>query len=89
METIRLLRTEPRRSGTGPERDPVLNPKTQGPTMKQVYLRRSTDTGYVPPRRSTLQVLRRVLGLATVSESLSDLSHWRRRRPAAAKNAGK
>jgi hypothetical protein len=47
--------------------------------MKQVNLRRSTDIGSIPPRRSTLQVLRSVLGLETVSESLSDLSHWRRR----------
>lgn len=48
--------------------------------MKQVNLRRSTDIGSIPPRRSTLQVLRTLLGLETVSESLSDLSHWRRRR---------
>jgi hypothetical protein len=53
--------------------------------MKQVNLRRSTDIGSIPPRRSTLQVLRSVLGLETVSESLSDLSHWRRRREAPVK----
>lgn len=53
--------------------------------MKQVNLRRSTDTGSIPPRRSTLQVLRSVLGLETVSESLSDLSHWRRRQESSAK----
>lgn len=50
--------------------------------MKQVYLRRSTDIGYIAPRRGTLAMLRAMLGLTTVSESLSDLSHWRRR-PAA------
>lgn len=53
--------------------------------MKQVNLRRSTDTGSIPPRRSTLQVLRSVLGLVTVSEALSDLSHWRRRPESSAK----
>jgi len=52
--------------------------------MKQVYMRRSTDQGNIPPRRSTLQVLRSVLGLVPVTESLRDLSHWRRRRSAQA-----
>lgn len=43
------------------------------------YNRRRTDRGYAPQGRSTLQVLRSVLGLVPVTESLSDLSHWRRR----------
>ncbi len=50
--------------------------------MKQVYMRRSTDRGSAPRGRSTIEVLRSVLGLMPVTESLRDLSHWRRR-PAA------
>ena len=57
--------------------------------MKQVYMRRSTDRGTVAPRRSTLQVLRTVLGLLPVTESLRDLSHWRRRPAAASESAEK
>ncbi|HEU4882210.1 MAG TPA: hypothetical protein VFT45_08195 [Longimicrobium sp.] len=43
------------------------------------YTRRSTDRGYVTRTRSTLQALRKVLGLVPVSESLQALQHWRRR----------
>jgi hypothetical protein len=57
--------------------------------MKVVYMRRSTDNGHVESRRSRLQVLRSVLGLVTVSESLSELSHWRRRPATQAQKAGK
>jgi hypothetical protein len=41
--------------------------------------RRHTDRGYVPQFPATLSVLRRVLGLVPVTESLGSLSHWRRR----------
>jgi hypothetical protein len=47
--------------------------------MKQVYMRRSTDSASLPPRRSTVQALRSMLGLVPVTESLRHLSHWRRR----------
>jgi hypothetical protein len=47
--------------------------------MKVVYMRRSTDIGHLETRPSRLQALRNVLGLVTVSESLRELSHWRRR----------
>ena len=43
------------------------------------YARRSTDHGSIPRRPSTLDTLRRVLGLVPVTESLRSLSHWRRR----------
>jgi hypothetical protein len=43
------------------------------------YSRRSTDRGYVAQTRSTMQALRKVLGLLPVSESLQALQHWRRR----------
>lgn len=56
--------------------------------MKQINLRRSTDHGYIPPRRSTLQSLRRALGLVTVAESLRDLSHWRRMRASREQRVG-
>lgn len=46
--------------------------------MKQVNMRRSTDCGNVPPRRSTLETVRRALGLVPVTESLRSLSYWRR-----------
>ena len=52
-------------------------------------MRRSTDAGHIEQRPSRLQALRSVLGLVTVSESLSELSHWRRRRTAEAQKAGK
>ncbi|MBW3572260.1 MAG: hypothetical protein KY467_14255 [Gemmatimonadetes bacterium] len=45
----------------------------------EAYNRRSTDHGYVARTRSTIQALRKVLGLLPVSESLQSLSHWRRR----------
>ncbi|HEX6369384.1 MAG TPA: hypothetical protein VF006_10655 [Longimicrobium sp.] len=51
------------------------------------YNRRATDRGYVARTRSTLQALRSVLGLATVSESLRPLSHWRRRPSRATRSA--
>lgn len=44
------------------------------------YNRRRTDRGYVVAQtRSTMQALRKVLGLLPVSESLQALQHWRRR----------
>ncbi|HEY0021176.1 MAG TPA: hypothetical protein VGC13_33040 [Longimicrobium sp.] len=57
--------------------------------MKQVYMRRSTDSASRPPRRSTLQALRSMLGLVPVTESLRHLSHWRRRPEASSASAGK
>lgn len=42
------------------------------------YSRRSTDRGYIARTRSTMQALRKVLGLLPVSESLQALQHWRR-----------
>lgn len=50
------------------------------------YSRRSTDRGYIARTRSTMQSLRKVLGLLPISESLSSLQHWRRRPAAAQKN---
>jgi hypothetical protein len=47
--------------------------------MKQVYMRRSTDSASLPRRRSPLQALRSMLGLVPVTESLRHLSYWRRR----------
>ena len=47
--------------------------------MMTIYARRSTDHGSIPRRPSTLDTLRRVLGLVPVTESLRSLSHWRRR----------
>lgn len=73
------MHTEPRGSGAGAVDGRRPTRKLQGLTMKVVYMRRSTDIGHVEPRRSPLQALRNVLGLVTVSESLSELSHWRRR----------
>lgn len=56
------------------------NAKIQDTTMTaESYTRRSTDRGYVAGTRSTMQALRKVLGLLTVSESLQALQHWRRR----------
>jgi hypothetical protein len=44
------------------------------------YNRRRTDRGYISRTGSTtLQALRKVLGLLPVSESLQALQHWRRR----------
>ncbi|HEX5871284.1 MAG TPA: hypothetical protein VFY65_12745 [Longimicrobium sp.] len=43
------------------------------------YNRRGTDPGYIARTRTTLQSLRRILGLVPVSESLRSLGHWRRR----------
>ena len=40
--------------------------------------RRHTDRGYIAPFPTTLSVLRRVLGLVPVTESLGALGHWRR-----------
>jgi hypothetical protein len=58
----------------------VPNAKNQDPTMTaESYTRRSTDRGYVARTRSTMQALRKVLGLLPVSESLQALQHWRRR----------
>ena len=60
--------------------DRALNAKTQEPTMTaESYNRRRTDRGYIARTRSTLQALRKVLGLLPVSESLQALQHWRRR----------
>lgn len=42
------------------------------------YNRRSTDQGHTPSPRYTLKVLRGVLGLLPVTESLPSLQHWRR-----------
>jgi hypothetical protein len=55
-----------------------MNLKIQEWTMKQVNMRRSTDCGNVPPRRSALERVRRALGLVPVTESLRSLSYWRR-----------
>jgi hypothetical protein len=57
--------------------------------MKQVYMRRSTDSASLPRRRSTLRALRSMLGLVPVTESLRHLSHWRRRPAAASASAAK
>ena len=57
--------------------------------MKQINLRRSTDHGNIPPRRSTLQSVRRALGLLPVTESLRDLSYWRRMRVSQEQHSGK
>lgn len=46
------------------------------------YNRRRTDTGHTPQRPSRLQVLRSILGLQPPSESLRQLSWWRRRNAA-------
>jgi hypothetical protein len=41
--------------------------------------RRQSDQGYVPQRRSPLQVLRSLLRRERPDEKLQPLSHWRRR----------
>lgn len=66
-----MLHTGAARAGAEP-----LNPRT--PTMKQINSRRSTDYGHIPARPSTLETLRRALGLVPVTESLASLSYWRR-----------
>lgn len=44
------------------------------------YTRRSTDRGYIArTRTTTMQTLRKFLGLLPVTESLEALQHWRRR----------
>ena len=79
-ETIIMMHTEPRGSGAGWGETTGANAKNQDPTMTaESYNRRSTDCGYIARTRSTLQALRKALGLLPVSESLQALQHWRRR----------
>jgi hypothetical protein len=80
LETIMLMHTERRRSGTGWGRRPAQTQKPRiRPMTSESYNRRRTDRGFVAARtRSTLQALRSMLGLLPVSESLQALQHWRR-----------
>jgi hypothetical protein len=72
-------------SGDAPAPDavtwPALNGTTQDLTMtSESFNRRSTDRGYIArTRTTTMQTLRKVLGLLPVTESLNALQHWRRR----------
>lgn len=50
--------------------------------MTDTYNRRHTDRGYIAQFPTTVNAIRWALGLVPVTESLSSLSHWRRRRSA-------
>jgi hypothetical protein len=53
----------------------------------EYHSRRHTDRGYVPQLPTPLAALRNALGFGKpVTESLSSLSHWRRRPAAAQEN---
>ena len=82
-ESIILLATEPmlRHRPAGAEPNEIL-------TMTDTYDRRHTDRGYVAQFPTPVNAIRSVLGLVPVTEKLSSLSHWRRRRPAAQESAG-
>jgi hypothetical protein len=56
--------------------------------MSSEHHRRHTDRGYIVQFPATLAVIRRVLGLVPVTESLGDLGHWRRRPAATQATAG-
>jgi hypothetical protein len=56
--------------------------------MSSEHYRRHTDRGYIAQFPATLAVIRRVLGLVPVTETLSSLGHWRRRRGASQAVAG-
>ncbi|HEX6038178.1 hypothetical protein [Longimicrobium sp.] len=47
--------------------------------MSSEYNRRHTDRGYIVQFPTTINAIRWALGLVPVTESLSSLSHWRRR----------
>lgn len=55
--------------------------------MSSEYNRRRTDRGYIVQFPTTVNAIRWALGLVPVTESLSSLSHWRRRRPAMQESA--
>ena len=74
-----LLRTEQRCSGTGWGETNGATPNHRPTMTAESYSRRRTDRGYIARTRSTMQALRKILGLLPVSESLQALQHWRRR----------